>query len=278
MAAFKDFGTIPDISGSTTAEALKKIQDYLYLLREQMSYVLSNLGIENINDSSLTDMKTLFTEEIEGKIEDDEENIASLQLTAEELNLSLSDANGNLSTLEQNVEGLTLTVKDKDGNSSAVNLSKGVLDLSDLVFSVLGTSGSTVIDGGNITTGTIDAININGCTITGSDYITNGATNRVELSDGEVGIYSSLGVCYGRLYYNDIGYVTLSSCTECKLAIYSDYDMSINARDGRTIYIGLSAGTTQGIQIGNSNSKIKLTGGEIDLYGTVKINGTTLPY
>ena len=278
MAAFKDFGAIPDLSGNTTEETLKKIEDYLYLLREQMSYVLSNLGVENINHSSLNEMKTLFTEEIAGKIENSEGDIASLQLTAEALNLSLQDAGGGLSALEQTVEGLTLSVKDRNGKTSAVSLRGGALDLSELVFTVLATNGATKIDGGNITTGIINAVSITSCRITSSEFNTSGSVGQVQLSDGEIGIYNQLGYSYGKLYYDGFGYVNLTTSGQCKLAIYSDYDLLINARSGRGIYIGTSASTTQGINIGNGNSGVNLKGTEINLSGTVKINGTTLPY
>ena len=71
MARFQDFGKLPDLSGSTMAESLKKVQDYLFLLQEQLTFLFRNIGVENINEQAVSEMKTLFTKEIEGKIADD---------------------------------------------------------------------------------------------------------------------------------------------------------------------------------------------------------------
>lgn len=283
MTAFKEFGAIPDLSGSTAEASLKKIQNYLYVLREQMNYLLANLGVENINDSSLTEMKTIFTEEIAGKIEDAEDHVASLQLTASELELSLTDANGSLSSLEQTVAGLSLSVKDKDGNASLVNLSRGALDLENLVFNVLSTNGATVIDGGNIKAGMIDAVDINGvnifgCTISGSDFLTTGASSQVKLNGGQIRILSGGGTLYGSLSFSDAGRVFFASAARCDMEIYADNNLMINVRDGKKIAIGTATDTSQEIQIGNGDSIMQFNGDEILFTGTVKINGTTLPY
>lgn len=283
MTAFNEFGAIPDLSGSTTEASLKKIQNYLYVLREQMNYVLSNLGIENINESALGEMSTLLTEKVTAKITDAEEHVASLQLTAEGLKLSLTDAVGNISALVQSVEGLSLSVKDKNGSTSSVNLSSGTLDLKNLIFNVLSTKGATVIDGGNIKTGTIDAVdisgvNILGCTITGSNFLTAGENSQIKLNGGKISIYSIGGTFFGSLSFSEMGYVSLASAARSDMVIYADNDLLIDARSGNTVAIGTAATAVQKIQIGNASSNLQIKGDQILFTGTVKINGTTLPY
>ncbi|HMM05266.1 MAG TPA: hypothetical protein PKD52_01115 [Clostridiales bacterium] len=283
MTAFNEFGAIPDLSGSTTEASLKKIQNYLYVLREQMNYVLSNLGVENINESALGEMSTLLTEKVTAKITDAEEHVASLQLTAEGLKLSLADAAGNISALVQSVEGLSLTVKDKDGNTSSVNLNSGALDLENLIFNVLSTEGATVIDGSNIKTGTIDAVdisgvNISGCTITGSTFLTTGENSQIKLNGGKISIYSIGGIFFGSLSFSEMGYVSLSSAARSGMMIYADNDLLIDARSGNTVAIGTAATAAEKIEIGNSSSYLQIKGDQILFTGTVKINGTTLPY
>lgn len=283
MTAFNDFGVIPELSGSNTEVSLKKIQNYLYALREQMNYVLANLGVENINETSLAEMSTLFTADISGGIEDAEERVASLQLNAEGLKLSLEDASGNLSALAQSVEGLSLSVKDKDGQVFAVSLHDGALDLENLVFHVLGTEGATVIDGRNIKTGTIDAVDINGvnilgCTITGSNFMTTGENSQIKLNGGEIRICSNGGTFFGSLSFSEMGYVSLASANRSDMMIYADNDLMINARNDSVLAIGTADGTAQEIQIGNTGSEVRIKGDDILFTGTVKINGKTLPY
>jgi hypothetical protein len=283
MATFKDFGAIPDISGSTTEISLRKIQDYLFVLREQMNYVLANLGVENINASSLSEMKMMFTEEIAAAITNAQNDVTALELTAQGLELSLTDANGNLSALAQDVEGLSLCVKDKDGNMSSVSLRNGVFDLKNLVFHVLSENGATVIDGGNITTGIIDAVDINGvnilgCTITGSDFLTSGEESQVKLNGGQLSVFSGGGILYGSLSYSEWGCVSFSSAAGSDMEIYADKDLMIDAKDGNTVAIGTAIGTEQEILIGNTDSMVEIKGDQIIFTGMVIINGTTLPY
>ncbi len=283
MTAFNEFGAIPDLSGSTTEASLKKIQNYLYVLREQMNYVLSNLGVENINESALGEMNTLFTEKVTAKIADAEEHVSSLQLTAEGLKLSLTDAVGNISALVQSVEGLSLSIKDKDGNASSVNLNSGALDLKNLIFNVLNTKGATVINGGNIKTGTIDAVdisgvNISGCTITGSNFLTAGENSQIKLNGGKISIYSIGGIFFGSLSFSEMGYVSLASAARCGMVIYADNDLRIDARSGNTVAIGTASAAAEKIEIGNASSYLQIKGDQILFTGTVKINGTTLPY
>lgn len=78
------------------------------------------------------------------------------------LNIKASELSGNYSALEQKVDGFTLTVTNGD-NTSTLKLKSGSTELSSaeikfsgmVTFSNLKTAGSSVINGSNITTGTI---------------------------------------------------------------------------------------------------------------------------
>lgn len=230
MAHLQGFGEIPDLSGETVETSLRKVRDHLYMLREQLNFVLSNLGTDNLNKTALEEMKTLFTADIQGRIEDDEENLAALSLTAKGLTLSFEDAEHRLSSLEQDVEGITLSVRDKDGNLSAVKLTAGALDLENLVFSVLKESGATVIDGGNIRTGTISAVTIDGVTITGSTLTSVSDISRVVIDDGAVAFYDHNGtIRCGSLNYDDFGNLGLHSLNGANVVVDSDADLTLRA-------------------------------------------------
>lgn len=78
------------------------------------------------------------------------------------LNIKASELSGNYSALEQKVDGFTLTVTNGD-STSTLKLKSGSTELSSaeikfsgmVTFSNLKTKGSSVINGSNITTGTI---------------------------------------------------------------------------------------------------------------------------
>ena len=78
------------------------------------------------------------------------------------LNIKASELSGNYSALEQKVDGFTLTVTNGD-STSTLKLKSGSTELSSaeikfsgmVTFSNLKTAGSSVINGSNITTGTI---------------------------------------------------------------------------------------------------------------------------
>ena len=275
MACFQDFGKLPDLSGSTMEESLKKVQDYLFLLQEQLTFLFRNIDVENINEQAVSEMKTLFTKEIEGKIADDEEHLAELRLTADHLGLSFRDADQRISQLQQSVDGISLSVTDRNGTVSSVELASGTLDLENLVFSVLKQGGATVIDGGNIRTGTISAVDIRGVRITGSEISGSVITSvsdlsQVKIDSGGVTFLDSSGdLPCGSLSYDGLGRLVLTSLSDAVLRIASSDNMALNAESGKTIYIGADAGTAQHIVIGNSDSTISLN-------GSVTVNGTAL--
>lgn len=317
MAGFQDFGKLPDLSGSTTEAALKKVENYLFLLQEQLTFLFQNLGIENINDQSVSELKTLFTKEIQGRIEDNEEHLAELDLTAEHMMLSFSDADQRISRLTQGVDGLTVTVSDADrrisqlkqgvdgltvtvsdadqrisqlkqsvdglslsvtdrnGVVSSVDLSSGTLDLKNLVFSVLKENGATVINGGNIQTGTISAVDIQGVKITGAQIIGSSLSSisnisQVIVDNGSINFCNGDGtlIC-GSLGYDGLGRMVLESVNDSVLRIGSANNLAINAKNGKTIYIGCDVSTVQSVELGNANSTINLR-------GTVTVNGKTI--
>ena len=236
MPHLQGFGEIPDISGENVESSLRKIRDHLFMLREQLTYVLSNLGRDNLSEAAVGELKTEFNADLQGRLEDDEQNIAALSLTAKGLALSFQDADRRMSSMEQNVEGITLSVRDQDGNLSSVKLKSGTLDLENLVFSLLKEGGKTVIDGGNIKTGTISAIAIDGVTITGSTLTSLSDISRIVIDDGAVAFYDHNGtVRCGSLNYDDFGNVGLHSLNGAHIVI--DSDRKLTLRSGTGIYL-----------------------------------------
>ena len=137
---------------------------------------------------------TATTTSLTSRISSAEGSISTLQQTATSLTSRISDAEGNISSLTQTVNGMTLSVTNGSSSSTIRLLANGVqlssqsISFSGMVsFTDLSTSGWTTINGDNITTGTIEAIDIYGCTIEGSTFKRNrGRRDRVLLPEHQL--------------------------------------------------------------------------------------------
>ena len=104
----------------TTEENFLQVTNYLYMLLENLRYTLGNLGEENFNDTELDSIAKLIQEPIWARIEDDEGNIHTLNVTAENLLSQVSDINGNLSTLQQTANTLSSRITNTEGDISTL--------------------------------------------------------------------------------------------------------------------------------------------------------------
>lgn len=131
--AFRQLSTKID----TTAAGLKQVIDANYLSKDGLGAVLST-------DYNIT---TETANSFDRRIGTTEGDIDDLDLLV----------TGSFSQVYQDIGNVALVVKTGSGETS-VRLSDGKLDISGMVtFNDLKTTGKTVIDGGNIKTGTISA-------------------------------------------------------------------------------------------------------------------------
>ena len=111
----------PRLTGDVPAEErMNRIRDYLFLLLEQLRYVLSNLGEENFNDAALREIEEKMTGPIRSVVSDLAGNVSTLEQTAEALTARVSDAEGNISTLEVTARSITSRINDVDGRGSTI--------------------------------------------------------------------------------------------------------------------------------------------------------------
>ena len=145
----------------TTEENLNQVVNYLYMLLENLRYTLGNLGEDNFNDTELESLAKLIREPIWARIEDNEGNIHTLNVTAENLLSQVSDINGNISTLQQTAETLSSRITTADGNISTLtqtanSLSSKISDaegnISSLTQTVNGLGSKISSAEGNIST------------------------------------------------------------------------------------------------------------------------------
>lgn len=124
----------PHFTGQeTTDDKIDTIQNYLYMLYEQLRYSMGNLGVENFNDKSLEGLQKLITDPILMRLEGDDGLLTTLSVTVEGITSRLQDAEGNINALTITAENLESTISGKvDGStvSSMINQSINGITLS----------------------------------------------------------------------------------------------------------------------------------------------------
>ena len=155
----------------TNEQKLDVVTNYLYMLLEQLRYTLQNLGSGNFNDTELKDIGLTITQPIYVDLENAAGAIADLTLTADQLTSRLEDAEGNISSIEQYARSITLSVSNGK-TSSTIKLLAGGVQIASQIIKMDGLvtftgleEGTTVINGGCIQTGLINAQYLN---LTGS--------------------------------------------------------------------------------------------------------------
>ena len=269
-------------------EKITLLTNYLYMLLEQLRYTLNNLGEDNFNETEFQNIANIITEPVYIQLESAEGDIAELQVTATSLTSRISDAEGNISTLTQTVNGMTLSVSNGSSGSTIKLLANGVeissqrITFSGMVtYTDLATSGWTTINGDNITTGTITAIDITSCNIESSTI------DCVLKADGAIG--GELRMCYinsnyvaGGIRVDDQGAGTDYE-RKHRMFIYTDtilgvpFCMKIFSANGMSITsdeIIIMESATHTII--NGNDYIRMAADSIYLNGDVYINGTAL--
>lgn len=143
----------PKFSGDDKLpDRVAAIQNYLFVLVEQLRYSLTNLDTTNWNQDALQKYGISITEPLTAQIKDNEGNITQLILDAKGLATRVSDAEGNISTLTQTAQGLQTTVTNQAGDISQLTQTANSLTASVSDLSGKYTSISLTVDGLIITT------------------------------------------------------------------------------------------------------------------------------
>ena len=107
--------TFPNGEGKDTQEQINGVYDYLFVLLEQLRYTLFNLDGSNINQNALSEFIKNISEPIYAKIEDTDENVNELSITAQGLAGRIGDAEGNITQLQATATGLQASISNLDG-------------------------------------------------------------------------------------------------------------------------------------------------------------------
>ena len=181
------FGRMPHITEEKldSEKERRQILNYLALLDEKLRYMFQNIDIE---ENFSKDAKALFFQygkDIQNVIKDSEGNFSILWQTIDGISATVQDNRGNISLVQQTADRLATRISNAEGDISAVEqtadkiewivgsgtsasnfqltsrmakLVAAEVDITGFVtFTDLERKGRTEINGGNITTGTIDA-------------------------------------------------------------------------------------------------------------------------
>lgn len=119
----------PNFKGNeTTEEKVNQIQNYLYMLVEQLRYSMANVGKENFNEAEFEGIVNLITEPVYIQLSDSENQTnLYIQTTAETLtariegvNTNLGKTNETVATLQASVNGFNTKVEDLSGKYTSL--------------------------------------------------------------------------------------------------------------------------------------------------------------
>lgn len=126
-------------------DKVETMQDYLFMLVEQLRYTLHNLDLSNMNKTAADEFVKQITDPIYGEIKDAEGNITQVALVAEGLETRIGDAEGNITQLQATAKGLSASVSNLNG--SVTNLTADVNGIRAQVSGKIGASeAQTLID------------------------------------------------------------------------------------------------------------------------------------
>lgn len=97
-------------------EKIETMQDYLFMLVEQLRYTLRNLDLKNMNKAAMNGFLQNIREPIYAKIEDTNKNVNELSITAQGMSARISNAEGDITRLGARADGLAARISSAEGN------------------------------------------------------------------------------------------------------------------------------------------------------------------
>ena len=100
----------------SASDKIETMQDYLFMLVEQLRYTLHNLDLSNMNKAAAEGFVKTITQPIYAEIKNAEGSITQLGVTADGLAARISSAEGSITQLGVTADGLAARIGDAEGN------------------------------------------------------------------------------------------------------------------------------------------------------------------
>lgn len=276
-------------------EKVSTIQNYLFMLVEQLRYTLHNLDLSNMNSTAVSQYSETLTEPIYARIEDDEGNLAQLQATAAGLAGRISDAEGNITQLSATAAGLAGQISDIQGNVTqlgvtAAGLASRVSDVegnvSTLQQTAQGLAGQVSDLQGDVSSVALTAQglasrvsgaegNISALTQTVNGFglsVTNGTnSSRISLTSNGVAVDSAQISFSGMVTYTDL---STAGATTIYGGNVSTDSLKVSNLYGQYVYLRNSAGTAQGC-ITITSATTASSAVDITSYGALRLTASS---
>lgn len=227
-------------------DKVETMQDYLFMLVEQLRYTLHNLDLSNMNKAAAEGFVKTITQPIYAEIKNAEGSITQLGVTADGLAARIGDAEGNITQLQATAQGLSASISNLNG--SVTNLTADVNGIRATVRTKIDATQAQSIFDQSATGFTLGATSDENGTIFELNY------NGVQVaSTGSVDLYVDAVNVYGTLTAkklqgssisilddngNDCGTIfsTYASSADTKIEIDSDA-IELGGNDG-SVFIG----------------------------------------
>lgn len=265
----------------SASDKIETMQDYLFMLVEQLRYTLHNLDLSNMNKTAADEFVKQITDPIYGEIKDAEGNITQVALVAKGLAARIGDAEGNITQLQATAQGLSASISNLNG--SVTNLTADVNGIRATVSGKIdGTAAQTLIDQ-NLNQITLAATSGSSGTVftleKGGVQVT--STGAVDLHvkavniDGDVTAAALIGdtVAIKYKYMNDYlqitegiaGYITTNATTTGGgLGVASQAGLRLTAGIASNAYIASNGGNSGPfITLDYGNGNVQLGGGRL---------------
>lgn len=161
---------VRDVDG--TKSTITSIQGSIQEVKDEQGEITSKMAVIETQYSdfqqtaqgittTVSDVKTSL-ENLEGEVDTISTNVSTLEQTANSITATVNSQNETISTIQQTANSLTSTITSQGETITEIRQDLDGINLTGYVkFNDLSTSGSTTINGSNITTGTINADVIN---------------------------------------------------------------------------------------------------------------------
>ena len=202
---------------------------------------------------------TITAEGLVNRVSDAEGNISTLTQTTDGLSTRVSDAEGNVNALTQSSQAFDLRLTNAEGsvaslNLTATNLSAEVGDHSLAInnlgiqmqgkvsFVNLSQPGQTIIDAGNITTGTLNAIKLQSCIFENNDIY----GNVLQIAGGNITWYRQIDqLIVGRIFFDAFQNLTFNTLGDINISSSKGYSFLHTANINT--YISANAATIRAL-------------------------------
>lgn len=218
--------------GENTQESITKLQNYLYMLVEQLRYSLHNLDLSNLNQTAWDEMKLEISKPIYVALENSTGSSAELISTVNELKSTVETQGQSISQFQQTANSLSASVSDlQTGMSTTLRL-----DAYGFIIQGEDPNDRVEIDGGQLKANTVYA-----------DFLSGGAVGLMLTEDEGAGI---------------IEYDWNASTSEFAVNLDSYGALRLRSRNNGAVYIACG-GSWSGIGSYPAISSLSLSGSNI---------------